>query len=156
MARILESHMTPTERDTKPGKLRIRASAVCVHRAQLLCVRMRDPQTRIARLFAPGGAIEPGETAAMAAAREALEETGYRVQIDRASEVVAHYPYEWDGVLVQVTTHFFRGSLADPEAPPEPVTDASYHEGVIWLPLSDVQTQLGFHPAIFSAIAQLL
>lgn len=156
MARILETHMNQTPRDTKPGKLRIRASAVCVHRAQLLCVRMRDPQTRIARLFAPGGAIEPGETPAMAAAREALEETGYRVRIDAESELVARYPYEWDGVLVQVTTHFFRGALVHPEAPPEPVTDASYHEGVIWLPVSNVQAELGFHPAIFSAIARLL
>jgi tRNA(adenine34) deaminase len=148
--------MTLTERDTKPGKLRIRASAVCVHRAQLLCVRMRDPRSHVVRLFAPGGAIEPGETPAMAAAREALEETGYRVQIDATSEVVAHYPYEWDGVLVQVTTHFFRGTLTDPSAPPQIVSDASYHEGVIWLPLSEIHTELGFHPAIFSAIAQLL
>lgn len=117
---------------------------------------MRDPLSRIARLFVPGGAIEAGETPAIAAAREAFEETGHRVQIDSTSEVVAHYPYEWDGVLVQVTTHFFRGSLVEPDRSPAPVTDASYNEGVIWLPVSEVRTALGFHPTILSAIEQLI
>jgi tRNA(adenine34) deaminase len=148
--------MAMTDLDTKPGKLRIRASAVCVHRAQLLCVHLRDPRTRVARLFVPGGAIEAGETPAMAAEREAFEETGYRIRIDPASEVVAHYPYEWDGVLRQVTTHFFRGSLIDPSAPPEIVSDASYHEGVIWLPVSEVHVQLAFQAQILSAIQQLV
>jgi 8-oxo-dGTP pyrophosphatase MutT (NUDIX family) len=148
--------MATTDLDTKPGKLRIRASVVCVHRAQLLCVHLRDPRTRIARLFVPGGAIEAGETPVMAAEREAFEETGYRIRIDAESEVVAHYPYEWDGVLRQVTTYFFRGSLIAPDAPPEAVSDASYHEGVVWLPLSEVQKELAFEPTILSSVQQLV
>jgi tRNA(adenine34) deaminase len=148
--------MTLTERDTKPGKLRIRASAVCVHRAQLLCVRMRDPSTRVARLFVPGGAIEVGETPAIAAEREALEETGYRLRVDAESELVAHYPYEWDGEPRQIVTHFFRGQLLEPDAEPSPVDDANYHEGVVWLPLSEIAATLGFNAVILSAIEQLL
>jgi tRNA(adenine34) deaminase len=148
--------MTPTEPDAKPGKLRIRASVVCVHRAQLLCVRMRDPRTRVVRLFVPGGAIESGETATIAAARETLEETGYRVRIDAESEVVAHYPYEWDGVLRQITTYFFRGSLIDPDLEPAFVDDANYHEGVVWLPVTDIPRALGFNDTMRSAIERLL
>jgi tRNA(adenine34) deaminase len=148
--------MTPPEPDTKPGKLRIRASVVCVHRAQLLCVRMRDPRTRVVRLFVPGGAIEPGETPTIAAARETLEETGYRVRVDPESEVVAHYPYEWDGVLRPITTHFFRGVLVDAEREPEHVDDASYNEGVVWLPLGEIESALDFNNVMKVAIEQLL
>jgi tRNA(adenine34) deaminase len=148
--------MTAPEPDTKPGKERIRASVVCVHRAQLLCVLLRDPWTREARLFVPGGAIEAGETPAIAASREALEETGFAVRVDPASERVARYPYEWNGQLMRVTTHFFRGSLIEPEAEPGRVDDASYHEGVIWLPIAEVPNALGFHSVICDAVQKLI
>jgi 8-oxo-dGTP pyrophosphatase MutT (NUDIX family) len=148
--------MTITPANTKPGKLRIRASVVCVHRSQLLCVRMRDPRTRVARLFVPGGAIEPGETAADAAAREAYEETGYRVAVDAASEHAVHYPYEWDGELRQIVTHFFRASLVEPGRDPVAVNDANYNEGVVWLALRDIPEQLSFNETIRSAIERLL
>jgi 8-oxo-dGTP pyrophosphatase MutT (NUDIX family) len=148
--------MTPSEPDPKPGKLRIRAAVVCVHRAQLLCVRMRDPRTRVVRLFVPGGGIEAGETATFAAARETLEETGYRVQVDAESEVVAHYPYEWDGVLRPIITHFFRGSLLEPDLEPAPVNDADFNEGVVWLPLEEIPSALGFNDVVRSAVERLL
>lgn len=148
--------MTIAEANTKPGKLRIRASVVCVYRSQLLCVRMRDPKTRIARLFVPGGAIEPGETAVEAAAREAFEETGYRVAVAANTEHVVRYPYEWDGELRQIITHFFRASLVEPDREPLVVNDASYHEGVVWLSLSDVPAQLSFDATIRGAIEHLL
>ena len=151
--------MAGTEADNKLGKLRIRASAVCVDRAQLLCVRLRDPKTGVARLFVPGGAIEPGETPAMAAAREVLEETGYEVEVDPASEVVAQYPYEWNGVLRQVRTHFFKARgparVEDARSLPARVNDASYNEGVVWLPLEEIPTHLGFNDAICAAVLRL-
>jgi tRNA(adenine34) deaminase len=117
---------------------------------------MRDPRTRVVRLFVPGGAIEAGETAMLAAARETLEETGYRVRVDAESEVVAHYPYEWDGILMQITTHFFRGSLLDPDLGPAAVDDANYHEGVVWLPVEEIPAVLGFNVVMRSAIERLL
>ena len=91
------------------GRKRMRASAVCVFRERLLCVELRDPSTRIVRLFPPGGAVEPGETAADAAVRETLEETGYRVRVTARDPVLARYPYVWNGERFDVSTSFFLG-----------------------------------------------
>ncbi len=47
----------------------------------LLVQRGNEPQR--GRWSVPGGRVEPGETPAQAAVREALEETGLRVRIER-------------------------------------------------------------------------
>lgn len=133
---------------------RVRASAVCVHDASVLCVRLRDPLTRIARLFVPGGMIEPGEAAAAAAAREALEETGYAVVVDPQSELTVVYPYVWSGLEVECETHFFAARLARPAEAPRRVNDAPYWEAVVWLPLAELD-QLSFHTAIYRAVRSL-
>ena len=39
---------------------RQRASIVCVDGKDLLCVRLRDPVSGMARLFVPGGRVEDG------------------------------------------------------------------------------------------------
>jgi tRNA(adenine34) deaminase len=135
---------------------RIRASVICVQDNELLCVRLRDPKSGIARLFPPGGAIEPGESASAAAQRETLEETGYRVVLASGPAHVAHYPYTWNGTLRRVTTHFFRASLVGGKQDGAPVHDASYHEGVVWLPLAKLDLELGFEPAILAAVRTLV
>jgi len=67
----------------KPESERLRRSAACgiVFDAQghLLLHRRADN----GRWALPGGAIETGETAAEAVVREVLEETGYRVKVER-------------------------------------------------------------------------
>ena len=142
---------------------RIRASVICVAapsdesgEPELLCVRLRDPKSGIARLFPPGGAIEPGESPRQAAEREALEETGYRVSLEPELERIARYPYTWNGVARAVTTHFFRARLIGDKRGAEPVHDASYHEGVVWLPLAAIERELGFEPAILQATRALI
>jgi 8-oxo-dGTP pyrophosphatase MutT (NUDIX family) len=129
---------------------------VCVHADHLLCVQLRDPQTRIARLFVPGGAIDAGETPEQAAQRETLEETGYRVLVDPTQTRVAHYPFVWDGTARRVTTHFFRASLLEPERAPQPVQDAPYNEGMRWLNLDEVPQALSFQADILGAVSSLL
>ena len=140
------------------GKRRIRASAVCVFRAQLLCVRLRDPLTRVDRLFVPGGELEPGETAAAAASRETLEETGSRVAIAPESEVLVHHDFTWNGVLFDVTTHYFRASLLDAgESGARALAgEPAYNEGVRWLAIEDVDRELGFCVPILGAVRGLL
>lgn len=49
---------------------------------QILLVR-RGHQPQMGRWTVPGGRLEPGETHEQAAAREAFEETGLRVRIER-------------------------------------------------------------------------
>jgi acetyl-CoA carboxylase carboxyl transferase subunit beta len=51
------------------------------HGRLLLVKRARDPQR--GRWSVPGGRVEPGESLEAAAVREALEETGLRIEVDR-------------------------------------------------------------------------
>jgi 8-oxo-dGTP diphosphatase len=137
-------------------RLRERAAVVCVHAGRLLCVQLRDPTSRIARLFVPGGGIEQGESAIQAAVRETLEETGYHVRALPESARVARYPYTWDCVTFAVTTHFFAAELIDPARPAEHVSDASYNEGTVWLALADVASAMRFEETMLEAITALL
>ena len=134
---------------------RIRASTVVIHRGKLLCVRLADPLTGNIATYIPGGKVEPGETPARAAIRECLEESGYRISADEGSELVERYPFTFGGVVYDCTTHFFRGVLIDPEQPPDSVGDATYHHGVLWVPVSDIAKHFSFHPLIMSCVLKL-
>lgn len=135
---------------------RDRASVVCVNAGRLLCVQLRDPTTRIARLFVPGGAIEPGETPAEAALRETLEETGLCVRLTSQLARVARYPFTWDSRAFDITTHFFAAALIDAERPALPVSDVDYNEGVVWLELSRLASAMSFEPTMLEAVTALL
>lgn len=149
---------TPTDQSSVlPKRMkRERASAVCVHAGTLLTVILRDPVTHTARLFVPGGAIEAGESPETAAIRETFEETGLRVALLPRASVIARYPFTWAGQAIDVTTHFFAVRLVDAAAAAGPVTDAAYLEGTRWLPLSEVQRELGFDRNILAAVEQLI
>jgi 8-oxo-dGTP pyrophosphatase MutT (NUDIX family) len=141
--------------DETAAQARERASVVCVHAARLLCVRLRDPTSRIARWFVPGGAIEPGETAEQAAVRETREETGYEIALRPSPPHVAQYRFVWQGRSFAVITHFFAAQLLDPARSPAPVSDASYHEGVTWLTFEEVAREFAFLPEMLHAFELL-
>lgn len=134
---------------------RTRASVVCRRGDAMLTVRAADPVTGRQYLFVPGGAVEPGESPAAAAARETLEETGYRVAVDPASEVVAAYCFRWAGKDYDCRTHFFRAELADPAAAPAVVDDDPYLLGVEWVAVADVDDVFGYHEDIRRAVRAL-
>ncbi|MGW7688875.1 NUDIX hydrolase [Streptomyces asiaticus] len=66
--------MTPQESDDQPAV----AAAVLVRKGRVLLIRRRVSEGRLVWQF-PAGVVEPGESPAEAAVREALEETGLTV-----------------------------------------------------------------------------
>lgn len=137
-------------------KTRLRASAVCVVEEELLLVLLRDPLSGAERLFPPGGGIEAGEDALACALREALEETGYRVRALPRPPVVARYPFVWEGVSFDCTTTFFLCTLDEPMRAPGLVSDAPYHRGVVWIPVREAATSLGYDETIRAAVLGLI
>lgn len=67
----------------------VRAAAAVIVRedGRLLLIR-RGTEPQCGRWSVPGGRVEPGETVAEAAVREAFEETGARVRAERELGVV--------------------------------------------------------------------
>ncbi len=59
------------------------ASAVITDDAGRVLLVLRGTEPEKGRWSVPGGSVEPGETLAEAAAREAFEETGLRVSVGR-------------------------------------------------------------------------
>lgn len=135
---------------------RTRASVVCIHRNRMLCVQLRDPSTRIARLFPPGGRVEAHETPQQAAVRETREETGYRVRLLPQRLHIARYPFTWDGQEFAVTTYFYAAELIDPSAAPSRVDDESYLEARHWLALEAIPFAFSYDPEILASIQRLL
>lgn len=135
---------------------RIRASTVCLaeHAGErhMLLVQLRDPLTRVATWFPPGGAVEPGETPAETAVRETREETGLDVTV--GPEIFTEdYPFTWAGVEYACTTHWYRAVLNGPFPTTLPaVVDADYHLGAAFLPLEAALRELVPHPRIRAAV----
>jgi len=122
----------------------------------MLCVQLRDPHTCIARLFPPGGQVEPHETPAQAALRETLEETGYRVRLLPHRVHIARYPFTWSGQSFAVTTYFYAAGLVDASAAPSRVDDESYLEACHWLALEAIPFAFNYDQEILAAILRVL
>ena len=117
---------------------RVRTSVVVIHNEKLLTFRAQDPHSGREYYFLPGGRIEKGESAPDAAAREAMEETGYDIDVDSGSAIDKEYSFHWNDEDYDCLTIFYRGRLKNPFQQPEQVDDASYHLGVHWLPVEEV------------------
>lgn len=119
---------------------------------------VRDPDGRVllARRIdtgnweLPGGAIEPGETATAAAAREVLEETGVEIAVNGLAGVFcdpAHvivYPESGQARQQHVT---LLHAVPAPGAVPGPRPDHSETDDARWVELDDLAT-LPIHPSV--------
>lgn len=135
-------------------KSRVRTSAVVVHNGKILSFRAIDPSSGQEYYFLPGGKIESDETAPEAAEREALEETGYQIQVYPESCVDSEYVFEWNGESFNCLTLFYRGILKSED--PSPVNDASYNKGVHWVAVKDVKKYFSYSAEILEAVESLL
>jgi len=135
---------------------RQRAGVLCIHQEHLLLVKLRDPLTRSSALYPPGGGIEPHETPAQAAEREAWEETGCRVQIDEHSEHIEKYLFTWNGRLTDCATHYFQATLLEEGQAPSDVEDIEILEGKEWVPLNELERHLSHAPDILNGVRRAL
>lgn len=129
---------------------RKRVSIVVIHKNKILGFHAEDPHSKKKYFFIPGGLIESGESAAEAARRETLEETGYTVDVLGEISVKRRYDFEWNGKINDCETEFLAGKLASEKA--VSVNDASYHQGVDWLPIGEIQNIFSYHQDILEPI----
>lgn len=89
----------------------------------------------------PGGGQQFGETKVENAAREVLEETGYRVRVGDLAcgrdYLGAHHFPEWDGGFQQ-TELFFWCELLDDEQDPAAIEADTGQNGVRWVPVPEL------------------
>lgn len=145
------------KRSEKAQKIyRNRSSVVVIHGGKILGFHAVDPSSKTPYFFLPGGAIEPGETAAESAARECLEETGYKVRIFEDTAFERKYDFFWNGKVNPCKTFFYLGVLDQEWSPPRKVQDADYHMGVDWLDIKTIPQVFSYHKDILWAVQKLL
>lgn len=135
---------------------RDRTSVIVVHKNKILGFHAIDPHSNSPYFFIPGGAIEPGESASESAARECLEETGYRVRILEETAFERKYDFFWNGKTHSCRTQFFVGVLDQEWTPPHKVKDADYHKGVAWLDVKSIPEVFSYNKDILWAIQKLV
>ncbi|WP_413612949.1 tRNA adenosine(34) deaminase TadA [Bdellovibrio sp. HCB-110] len=135
---------------------RDRSSVIVVHKNKILGFHAIDPTSQAPYFFVPGGAIEAGETSAQSAARECLEETGYKVRILEETAFERKYDFLWNGNVHACRTVFYVGVLDQEWTPPHKVEDADYHKGVEWIDVKNVPTVFAYNKDILWAVQKLL
>lgn len=131
---------------------RNRTSVVCLHDDKILGFLGVDPHDGTRYVFLPGGKIEENESPTQCALREAREETGFEVSLESGFEFYSVYPFHWNNQDYLSRTVFFAGRLEDPNKAPALVQDESYNQGVVWIPVQDIEKTFSYTPEILSAV----
>lgn len=133
---------------------RKRCSVVVVNNNKILGFNAEDPIDGKKYFFIPGGKPEKNETWEQTAIRETFEETGYKIRIDSNKSFIRKYDFYWNGDIYDCETWYFIGFLESLES--KVVCDASYHQGVSWVPLSDIDKTFDYHSDIRYSVKTLV
>ena len=116
------------------------------HAGEVFLLRGKDPGEphRPAFWFTPGGTIDPGETAQVAAARELQEEVGITVEPAALGEIIGteDVTYRFNGVSYRQSGVFFALSHGSPRLHAEGLTalEAETIDVGQWWSLEQIQT----------------
>ncbi len=135
---------------------RQRASVIVVHKNKILGFNAVDPHSGTKYFFMPGGGVEDGESAALAAQRETLEETGYKIRVLEETEFRRKYDFPWNGKINACDTTFYLGILDENWHEPTDVADADYHRGVQWIDVKNVDRIFSYNKDILWAVQKLV
>ncbi|MGZ5278834.1 MAG: NUDIX hydrolase [Pseudobdellovibrionaceae bacterium] len=149
--------MSVSSSNPNPSKAihRERVSVVCVFEGKVLCFVGVDPKTSKRYYFLPRGKIEEGESEVVCGQRETLEETGYKVRIEKDSRLTKRYLFHWNGRDHDCTTHFYRAHLDEVFHAPKAVQDQDYNKGPVWIPAAKIPTIFEYSTEILDAAEEL-
>jgi 8-oxo-dGTP pyrophosphatase MutT (NUDIX family) len=110
--------------------------------------------------FTPGGGMEPGETAEVAALREAFEETGHRVAALHGPVARRSSVFPFDGRLIEQREQFFVARVPAFEPTKEGWTELERRAlaGLRWWTLDELRatTETVFPPNLADLVADAL
>lgn len=122
--------------------IRNSVKAVILRDHHILMIRARDPSFGDF-YYLPGGGQEPQETMAEAVVRECVEEIGCPVEVGPLLFVCEYIHealrYEWQHSRHQID-FMFRCALPPGAEPGKGACPDDYQTGVVWVPLSELET----------------
>lgn len=153
---FFQARRDENKKEKTEKKYRARASVIVVHKNKILGFHAVDPHSGSKYFFMPGGSIDAGESAAAAAERETLEETGYKIRVLAETEFRRKYEFPWNGKTNACDTVFYLGVLDEDWHAPREVQDADYHRGVEWVEAKSADKVFAYNKDILWAVQKLL
>jgi 8-oxo-dGTP diphosphatase len=120
--------------------IRVRAGALIIENQRVLLVKFEDKNGVHYNL--PGGGVEKGESTAEAAAREAQEEAGVEVTVEKLAFIYEYAPHQNDelyGTTPNLSL-FFDCRINSGSKPSIPETPDLNQIGVEWIHLSELNS----------------
>ena len=135
---------------------RKRASTVVIHDNKILAFRAKDPTNHKHYHFLPGGIVLPEEELKNCAVRVTVELTGYHVNVLTEKKLAREYDFSWEGQSFWCRTDFFHSHLNGEYFNPKPVQNVSYHMGVEWVSIEDLERCFSHNLSIFRALKSII
>jgi 8-oxo-dGTP pyrophosphatase MutT (NUDIX family) len=135
---------------------RHRACAVCLKDDELLMVNIYDPHLETHYWMPPGGEIEDGEDSAIAAEREAVEETGVILKTLPETRLSKEYSFEYNGLWYLTKTEFFWATFESMDRDFDPNAREDEIFASEWVPLTMAFERMAQWEPIQTAVYELV